>query len=113
MHAQIDYTFLHSGARSVRIRVPKEIAANFHFEGPQIAERNLAGDTWTIVFQKELTGDYPLKVTAQVQTGSAQSGKGVLPVTATTPAPPALRSKTTLPLQALPAPLKAAQASCL
>jgi hypothetical protein len=73
LHAQIDYTFLHSGTRSVRIRVPKEIAANFHFDGPQIAERNLAGDVWTIVFQKELAGNYAMKITGQVaveRTGS-------------------------------------------
>jgi len=73
LHAQIDYHFLHSGTRLVRIRVPKAIAANFHFDGPQIAERNLADDIWTIVFQKELTGDYAMKITGQVaveKTGS-------------------------------------------
>ena len=66
LHAQMNFQFLYSGARSVRIRVPKELAANFNFDGPQIAERNLAGDIWTIVFQKELTGGYALKITAQV-----------------------------------------------
>ena len=66
LHATIDFTFLHSGARSVRIRVPEALAQNFHFDGPQIAERNLAGDTWTILFQKELTGGYPLSVAAQI-----------------------------------------------
>ena len=57
----------------MRIRVPKDTAANFHFDGPQIAERNLAGDIWTIVFQKELTGSYAMKITGQVaveRTGS-------------------------------------------
>jgi hypothetical protein len=66
LHAQIDFQFLRSGARSVRVQVPEKLAQNFHFDGPQIAERNLAGDIWTIVFQKELTGGYALKVSAQV-----------------------------------------------
>ena len=66
LHAQMNFQFLYSGARSVRIRVPKALAANFNFDGPQIAERNLADDIWTIVFQKELTGGYALKITAQV-----------------------------------------------
>jgi hypothetical protein len=65
LHAEIAYDFLRSGARSVQVKVPAVLAANFHFEGPQIAERNLAGDTWTIVFQKELTGHYALQITAQ------------------------------------------------
>ena len=62
----MSFEFLHSGTRSVRLRVPAALAPNFHFEGPQIAERNLAGDVWTIVFQKELTGSYDLEITAQV-----------------------------------------------
>ncbi|MEA3213467.1 MAG: hypothetical protein QOE70_6524 [Chthoniobacter sp.] len=66
LHAQLGFEFLHSGVKSVRVKVPEKIAANFYFDGPQIAERNLAGDTWTIVFQKELTGAYALEVTAQV-----------------------------------------------
>jgi len=66
LRAQIAFTFLHSGARAVRIKVPENLASNFHFDGPQIAERNLAGDTWTILFQAELTGTYTLRVTAQV-----------------------------------------------
>jgi tetratricopeptide (TPR) repeat protein len=66
LNAQIGFQFLHSGARSVRVQVPEKLAQNFHFDGPQIAERNLAGDTWTIVFQKELTGSYALKITAQI-----------------------------------------------
>ena len=73
LHAQIDYNFLHSGARSARIRVPKEIATNFHFDGPQIAERNLAGDVWTIVFQRELTGGYAMKVSGQVAVARTDS----------------------------------------
>ena len=78
LHAQMNFQFLYSGARSVRIRVPKELAANFNFDGPQIAERNLADDIWTIVFQKELTGGYALKITAQVPV--AKSSTGVPPV---------------------------------
>ncbi len=66
LHAQFDFQFLRSGARSVRIQVPEKLAQNFHFDGPQIAERNLVGDTWTVVFQKELTGNYALKLSAQV-----------------------------------------------
>ena len=66
LHAQLRFTFLHSGQRSVRVRVPAALAQNFHFDGPQIAERALAGDTWTITFQKELTGAYELGLTAQV-----------------------------------------------
>ena len=66
LHAQMNFQFLYSGARSVRVRVPKALAANFYFDGPQIAERNRADDIWTIVFQKELTGGYALKITAQV-----------------------------------------------
>ena len=44
LHARIAWEFQHSGVRSVRIRVPEAVASQFHFEGPQIAERNLAGD---------------------------------------------------------------------
>ena len=72
LHAQMNFQFLYSGARSVRIRVPKALAANFNFDGPQIAERNLADDIWTIVFQKELTGGYALKITAQVPVAMAK-----------------------------------------
>jgi len=72
LHAQMNFQFLYSGARSVRIRVPKELAANFNFDGAQIAERSLADDIWTIVFQKELTGSYALKLTAQVPVAMAK-----------------------------------------
>ncbi len=72
LHAQMNFQFLYSGARSVRIRVPKELAASFNFDGPQIAERNLADDIWTIVFQKELTGGYALKITVQVPVAMAK-----------------------------------------
>ena len=72
LHAQMNFQFLHSGARSVRMRVPKALAANFNFDGPQIAERNLADDIWTVVFQKELTGSYALKITAQVPVAMAK-----------------------------------------
>ena len=60
-------------------RVPEKLAQNFHFDGPQIAERNLAGDIWTIVFQKELTGSYALKITAQVpvEKPAAKDGGGI------------------------------------
>jgi hypothetical protein len=66
LHAAMNYQFLHGGTRAVRLRVPRELAANFHFDGPQIAERTLNGDVWTITFQKELTGAYALAITAQV-----------------------------------------------
>ncbi len=66
LHARINLEFLHSGTRSVRVQVPEKLARSFYFDGPQIAERNLNGDIWTIVFQKELTGSYGLAVTAQV-----------------------------------------------
>ena len=66
LHATMNYQFLHGGTRAVRLRVPKELAANFHFEGPQIAERTLTDDVWTITFQKELTGAYALSIAAQV-----------------------------------------------
>ena len=66
MHASMNYRFLGGGTRSVRIRVPKDLAQNFHFDGPQIAERVLAEDVWTVTFQKELTGAYALAITAQV-----------------------------------------------
>ncbi len=66
LHAVMNYQFLGGGTRTVKLRVPKDIAQNFHFEGPQIAERALEGDVWTVSFQKELTGAYPLTITAQV-----------------------------------------------
>jgi hypothetical protein len=66
LHAQIVWDFRYSGVRSVQIRVPEKQAGEFHFEGPQIAERTLAGDVWTIVFQKELTGRQVLTVTAKI-----------------------------------------------
>jgi hypothetical protein len=52
----MNYQFMSGGTRAVKLRVPKDIAQNFHFEGPQIAERSLADDVWTVTFQKELTG---------------------------------------------------------
>ncbi len=72
VHAQIAWEFLHSGVRSVRIRVPAAIASQFYFDGPQIAERNLIGDVWSIVFQKELTGGYLMSVTAQAPSTQAE-----------------------------------------
>ncbi len=66
LHAQIVWDFRYSGVRSVQVRVPEKQAGEFHFEGPQIAERTLAGDIWTIVFQKELTGRQVLAVTAKI-----------------------------------------------
>jgi hypothetical protein len=78
VHASMNYQFLGGGSRSVRIRVPQDIAQNFHFEGPQIAERALEGDVWTVTFQKELTGNYALGITVQVpvakQAGDAKEG---------------------------------------
>ncbi len=86
LHAVMNYQFLGGGTRSVKLRVPKDIAQNFHFDGPQIAERALEGDVWTISFQKELTGAYALGITAQVPvakraangngSGNGGSGKG-------------------------------------
>jgi len=82
LHARINLEFLHSGTRSVRVQVPEKLARSFYFDGPQIAERNLNGDIWTIVFQKELTGSYGLAVTAQVPVetagppGAAGAGPG-------------------------------------
>ncbi len=77
LHATMNYQFLHGGTRSVRLRVPAGIAANFQFDGPQIAERTLAQDVWTITFQKELTGPYALNITAQVPVPKvAETGKG-------------------------------------
>jgi len=81
LHARINLEFLHSGTRSVRVQVPEKLARSFYFDGPQIAERNLNGNVWTIVFQKELTGSYGLAVTAQVpvETGEAPGAAGTGP----------------------------------
>jgi hypothetical protein len=77
VHASMNYQFLGGGSRSVRIRVPQDIAQNFHFDGPQIAERALEDGVWTITFQKELTGAYALSITAQVPVAKqAEEGKG-------------------------------------
>lgn len=65
VHAQIAWDFRYAGARSVEVKVPKEVAERFNFEGAQIASRTLAGDTWTIAFQKEITGPYVLSVEGQ------------------------------------------------
>jgi hypothetical protein len=56
LRVSMNYQFMGGGTRAVKLRVPKNIAQNFHFEGPQIAERSLADDVWTVTFQKELTG---------------------------------------------------------
>lgn len=66
VHAQVDYEFRYSGVKTVRLKVPEKQAALFHFEGPQIAERKLDGDIWTLTFQKEITGNYALGITAQL-----------------------------------------------
>lgn len=66
LHAGLDYQFLHGGTRAVKIRVPKEFANNFQFEALQIAERTLVEDVWTITFQKELTGNHTIAITAQI-----------------------------------------------
>ncbi len=65
VHAQIAWNFQHSGVRSVRVRTPGAHAAQFHFDGAGIAERNLEGDVWTITFQKDQIGAYPMKVAVQ------------------------------------------------
>lgn len=78
VRASMNYQFMGGGTRAVKIRVPKDLAQNFHFEGPQIAERALDGDVWTVTFQKELTGAYALSITAQVpvakQVGDGKNG---------------------------------------
>ena len=79
LRASMNYQFMGGGTRAVKLRVPKDIAQNFHFEGPQIAERALNGDVWTVTFQKELTGAYALGITAQVpvaKQGAQDGGKG-------------------------------------
>ncbi len=79
VHAAMNYEFLHGGTRSVKLRVPAELAQNFQFDGPQIAERTLAGDVWTITFQKDLTGAYELAISAQVpvaKKADADGGQG-------------------------------------
>jgi len=79
LRASMNYQFMGGGTRAVKLRVPKDIAHNFQFEGPQIAERALDGDVWTVTFQKELTGPYALGITAQVpvaKQGAQDGGKG-------------------------------------
>ena len=66
LHGQLNFNILYSGIKKLRIKVPAESAAEFHFEGADIAERNREGDTWTIVLQKEITGRYPLKFQALI-----------------------------------------------
>ena len=75
VRASMNYQFMGGGTRAVKIRVPKDLAQNFHFEGPQIAERALDGDVWTVTFQKELTGAYALSIAAQVPVAK-QAGDG-------------------------------------
>ena len=55
LRVSMNYQFMGGGTRAVKLRVPKDIAQNFHFAGPQIAERSLGDDVWTVTFQKELT----------------------------------------------------------
>ncbi|MEO6789091.1 MAG: hypothetical protein ABI318_23460, partial [Chthoniobacteraceae bacterium] len=79
LHAVMNWQFMGGGTRAVRLRVPKDIAQNFHFEGAQIAERSLADDVWTVTFQKELTGAYALSIAAQVpvaKQAAQDGGKG-------------------------------------
>jgi len=80
LHASMNYQFLGGGTRTVRLRVPKEFAPDFHFEGASIAERALVDDVWTITFQKELTGAYALAISAQVpivrKAGDGDAAKG-------------------------------------
>ena len=76
LRASMNYQFMGGGTRAVKLRVPRDIAQNFHFEGPQIAERALVDDVWTVTFQKELTGAYALSIAAQVPVAkqAAQGG---------------------------------------
>lgn len=67
IHGQINYSILYSGVKTLRVKVPAASAEQFYFDGDQIAERNRDGDTWTIVLQKEVTGDYALKFHAVVR----------------------------------------------
>lgn len=73
VNGQLNFSILHSGIRKFRIKVPLESAAQFWFDGDQIAERNLDGDTWTIVLQKETTGDYALKFHAMISYPEART----------------------------------------
>ena len=66
VHAEIGYDVDFSGVKVFRVKVPKESAAQFYFDGEQIAERKLDGDTWTITLQKETLGRYALKVGAML-----------------------------------------------
>ncbi len=72
LHAEIAWDFRYSGVRSVQVRVPLAQADLFYFDGPQIAERTLAGNIWTLVFQKELTGPQTLTVAAQIPVKRAE-----------------------------------------
>jgi len=77
VRGELNFEALYSGVKTVRVRVPAAIAAQFNFEGPQIAERKLDGDTWSISFQKEITGQYrlALSVQAPVTRGAADESR--------------------------------------
>ena len=73
VHGQLNYNVLYSGVKKLRIKVPSHSAAEFYFDGSQIAERNRDGDIWTIVFQKEIRGAYPLKFHAMIPFDAKES----------------------------------------
>ncbi len=66
VRAEIGYDIDFSGVKVFRVKVPKETAEQFYFDGDGIAERKLDGDTWTITLQKETLGHYALKVNAML-----------------------------------------------
>jgi hypothetical protein len=72
VRAEIDYDIDYSGVRIFRVKVPKQYAEQFYFDGDQIAERKLDGDTWTITLQKETLGRYALKVSAVIPFATTQ-----------------------------------------
>ena len=73
VHGQLDFHILYSGVNKLRVKVPAASADQFYFEGDQIAERNRDGDTWTIVLQKETSGDYALRFHAVIPFDESQS----------------------------------------
>lgn len=66
VNGQLGFSILYSGVKTLRVKVSAEAAAEFYFDGPEIAERNRNGDTWTILLQKETVGNYALKFHAVI-----------------------------------------------
>ncbi len=85
VHAEIGYDVDFSGVKVFRVKVPKESAAQFYFDGEQIAERKLDGDTWTITLQKETLGRYALKVSAMLPFARGADAKFEIGVPAIVP----------------------------